>query len=1031
MKRVLNIAAAICFISINIANAQFAVPGDNPASVRWYQIETDYYKIIYPKGLDSLARIYGRDLEGYRIPVGRTAGYAPGTMTRTKTPVVLFAFNAQSNGLVSWAPKRMELYTTPSADDAEAAAWHRHLVIHESRHVAQMQGGLSDLFRPMKYVVGEMFNGFVAGLYPRIEMLEGDAVVAETALTRSGRGRSADFMNYYMIAFDNGDFRNWEKWRFGSQRNYYLNQYAAGYLMTGGVRYVYGYPDVVGDFYRHIGRRPYDLGGFDTVVRKRTGKKMKEVYREIADTLNATWQKDMEARRPYIAASAVSEEPSRYTEYTSTDFIGKSMYSVKSGMVHCPELVRTGTDGKEHRIGAFAYGTSQLRHCRENNCIFWSEPVSDVRWGQKVNSLIRYKRLPRGRKRSLTHKGRMYNPFPHGKYLSATGYTDDGRSRLVVLDSRKGRILASKVAPDSLQIVESAWADNGVIYVTGISESGYGLYSVHCDEESLAVTDLDMLLPPQPVKVTSIDIAGDMVTFTSDRTGVNEFYHFDPLSREVYQITSTRYGAQDFTYNETADTLYFSAAEYEGKVLRKTPVGELMHRKVDFSDIYRYAMADELSRQEQELAAADTTQGPHVTGEVSFSEPQRYRKGAHLFNIHSWAPFYFDVDNIMAFSEDITYEMISLGAAAISQNQLGTAVSRFGYSAHKDPYNRSNWRHSGHFKFTYSGWYPVIELSVDFNDRGARNYFPTVNIMDMKPVTAGIYSRDNGTPSVSALVSTYIPFNFSSGGWSRGLVPRLSYRFTNDIFNVGPTYKYSYSSAYLEDILRDKPNPLIMISESLAGKRKYSQTISGSLRFYTMRPVPNSAVYPRLGFGIEVGASQNLGMAEYISPMGYAYVYGYVPGFIRQHGIRLSAMYQQYLDKDKIFTSTIVNTLPRGLSDNAALRNSLGNLSQSVKLTVDYAMPIYSGDLAIWGTFMYIKRFVLTPHFDYTLFKGGDLFSAGATFAIDFRSILWLEFPVSLGITCSYNGGRSFNAIRQSSIPIGRCFVGPVFDISF
>ena len=141
-------------------------------------------------------------------------------------------------------------------------------------------------------------------------------------------------------------------------------------------------------------------------------------------------------------------------------------------------------------------------------------------------------------------------------------------------------------------------------------------------------------------------------------------------------------------------------------------------------------------------------------------------------------------------------------------------------------------------------------------------------------------------------------------------------------------------------------------------------------------------------------------------------------------------MYQQYLDKDKIFTSTIVNTLPRGLSNNAQLQG-LGNLSQSVKLTADYAMPIYSGDLAIWGTFMYIKRFVLTPHFDYTLFKGGDLFSAGATFAIDFRSILWLEFPVSLGITCSYNGGRSFNAIRQSSIPIGRCFVGPVFDISF
>lgn len=1000
------------------AYAQFALPGDNPASVKWYQTETDYYRIIYPKGLDSLARIYGHDLERYRVPVGRTAGFAPGTMTRTKTPVVLFPFNARSNGLVSWAPKRMELYTTPSASNAEATTWHKHLVIHESRHVAQMQGGLSDLFRPMRYVVGEMFNGFVAGLYPRIQMLEGDAVVAETALTRSGRGRSADFLNYYMIAFDKGDFRNWEKWRFGSQRNYFLDQYAAGYLMTGGVRYVYGYSDVVGDFYRHIGRRPYDLIGFDTVVKKKTGKKMKEVYMDIAETLNATWQADIEARKPFINAYDVTKTPARYTEYTSTDIIDGALYSVKEGMVHSPELVRTGTDGKEHRIGAFAYGTSQLRHCRENSCIFWSEPVSDARWGQKVNSLIRYKRLPDGRKRNLTRKGRMYNPFPHGNYLSVTEYTDDGLSRLTVIDSRKGHTIASKAAPDSVQIMESAWADDGTIYLTGLSENGYGLYSVRFNDGTLEISGWDMLLSPQPVKITSLDLAEEYVTFTSDRTGVNEFYHFNPLSKQLYQITSTRYGAQDFAYNEAGDTLYFSAAEYDGKILHKTAANELMHKQVEFSDIYRYAMADELSRQEQELAEADTTQGPHLTGEVKFSEPELYRKGAHLFNIHSWAPFYFDVDNIMAFSADHTYDMIALGAAAISQNHLGTAVSRFGYSAHKDPYSRKSWRHSGHFKFTYSGWYPVIELSVDFNDRGARNYIPMLTCMP-DATYISITSQDNGKPYISGRISAYIPFNFSSGGWMRGLVPKVTYNIGNDTFLNG--YRFSIydnnGNEYSKGIKYDGGNVM--------------HSIRSSVRFYTMRPVPNSAVYPRHGLGIEIGASQNLGMTEYFSPMGYAYVYGYVPGIIRQHGIRLSAMYQQYLDGSKPFKPITVNTLPRGLSGNAPLLNGLRSLSSSVKLTADYAMPIYSGDLAVWGAFMYIKRFVLTPHFDYTLFKGGDLFSAGATFAIDFRSILWLEFPVSLGVTYSYSGGRSFNAIRQSGIPMGHHFVGPVFDISF
>lgn len=362
--------------------------------------------------------------------------------------------------------------------------------------------------------------------------------------------------------------------------------------------------------------------------------------------------------------------------------------------------------------------------------------------------------------------------------------------------------------------------------------------------------------------------------------------------------------------------------------------------------------------------------------------------------------------------------MIALGAAGISQNHLGTAVSRFGYSAHKDPYNKDFWRHSGHFKFTYSGWYPVLELSVDINDRGARNYIPTIT-SSPEASYIGISSSENGKPYIGGRVSAYIPFNFSSGGWSRGLVPKVTYNIGNDIVRNGGIYTRYDSQGNEEAKIVQYDGGTIMHS------------VSGSLRFYTMRPVPNSAVYPRHGLGIEFGASQNLGMRKYFSPMGYLYLYGYVPGIIRQHGIRLSAMWQQYLDSDKPFTSNIVNTLPRGLSENAPLLNGLRGLTSSIKLTADYAMPIYSGDLAILGTFMYIKRFVLTPHFDCTLFKGGDLFSAGATFAIDFRSILWLEFPVSLGVTYSYNGGSSFNAIRQSGIQIGRHFAHPVFDVSF
>ena len=46
-------------------------------------------------------------------------------------------------------------------------------------------------------------------------------------------------------------------------------------------------------------------------------------------------------------------------------------------------------------------------------------------------------------------------------------------------------------------------------------------------------------------------------------------------------------------------------------------------------------------------------------------------------------------------------------------------------------------------------------------------------------------SRELGTPSLYGNVSMYIPFNLTSGGWNKGVVPKLSYTITNDIFNTG------------------------------------------------------------------------------------------------------------------------------------------------------------------------------------------------------------------------------------------------------
>lgn len=1081
-RRALRLIAAL-FMTIaagSVCKAQFYTTGDDPASVKWYSTETPNYKLIYPAGLDSLARVYGGRLEHYRYAIGTSSGFIPGECTKGKIPVILHAFNARSNGSVAWAPKRMDLFTSPQPYAAEALPWTDMLAIHEQRHISQMQTGLFGTFRPFGWFFGEMFNGLVAGLWSWNWFLEGDAVVAETALSRSGRGRTADFLNYYMIAFDNGDFRNWNSWRFGSQRKYAPDHYAAGYLLIGGIRFLYDYGNVSQEYERYISRDIYDLYGLKTVVKRKTGVNLNNAYKKIADTLNCIWQEEIESRKPFMPSENVVAVPTRHTEYSQLEFADNRLYAVKSSIAMPAALIRLDSCGREHKVLPFSENTSQLCYLPSSERLYWSENISDTRWSQKVDSWIRYYNIRNGKRGSITKKGRLFNPCPSPdeSMLCTSEYKDNGRTGLAVIDAASGDRIASIEAPDTVQLVENVWLGD-TVYSTGISSGGYGIYAIEimpCDRmrhEHASVEACSTekagngerrqtqvfgkwrtVLAPQPVQIVNFGGSGDGLHFVTDRTGVQEYYRLVPESGELVQLTSTRYGADDFIYSPDGKTLYYSAKRYMGNLIEKTPSDSVIAHKVSFSDIHRYKIADALSRQEAELAAEkqqtdekeafrqqnvrDAEQSDISGDSVTFSTPARYRKVPHLMRIHSWAPFYFNVDNIMSLSGEQGYGFISLGASALSQNDLGTAISQFGYSAHKDPYNPAKWRHSGHVKFTYSGLYPVLEASVNFNDRGAR-ISGTANVFDNYSTGYRILrSREYGKPCISGNISMYIPFNFSRGGWYTGLVPKISYTVSNDIFNTGESDFVSLDGV---------PSGPFLFKRT-AGKNILQQFLAGSVRFYTRRPVAESGVYPRWGFGAETGAAFRPRLQKYFSPAGYVCIYGYLPGIVPQHGFFLKALYQTTLTRNYVFRNTIVDICPQGLTGTAGLSAYIaGNSTSSLKLSADYGIPVYIGDLAFLGAFLYIKRLVITPHFDYTAFGYGlkgsvssgyheglfsnGLLSAGATVAADISSLCWIGFPFHIGVTCSYNGGPSFDKARAGGVPVKHFFCGPVFSVSF
>ena len=716
MKFIRSIFLIIFILTTYTSKAQFYSAGDDPASVKWNKISTAHYSIIYPRGLDSLAKIYGEGLEKYRIPVSRSVGYIPGEYTRGKIPVVLHSYNAIANGSVAWAPKRMDLFTNPTAYAPEPMSWVQMLAIHESRHVAQMQFGLSYALRPFNWFFGEMINGAFAGLYPRSYFLEGDAVVTETALSNSGRGRSGTFLNRYMISFDNGDFRTWRRWRLGSYRYYTPNHYALGYMQISGLRYFYDAVDYSESLLKHTAKKPLDIFYFQKSSRKYTGKNHRDSFDDIMRSYHQMWNEEIAARKPFIEKELVSPYPKTHTEYSGLTIINSDLYAIRESFNKSSSLIRIDSTGREHYISPFSLETGSFRYSPMYNGLFWSETIGDKRWTQAANSHIRFYNFKTKRKETITKAGFFYNPSPSFKKqdILVTEYTLDNRTAITILSELNGKANNRFFAPMGVQFIQAARIGSN-IYALGLTEEGYGVWELSDSKKPI----WKEIIAPSPVLIRDFMTKGEELYFTSDRTGVNELYHYNPRTKVFTQKTSTRYGATNFNYGEDG-YLYYCAPDLLGTAVYKSPIASLLNKEVDFFDRHRYKIADKLSEQEAELAMQDNRDSATV---ISFSEPKEYKKWLNIPNFHSWAPLYFDIDNVKSLSFDnFDYESVALGLTAISQNRLGTASGQLGYSAHPDPYNKNSWRNSGHFKLKYSGLFPVFELSLDVNDRSSIQY---------------------------------------------------------------------------------------------------------------------------------------------------------------------------------------------------------------------------------------------------------------------------------------------------------------------
>lgn len=1065
MKRYIYLKGLLIFIFISLqcvnANAQFSLTGSDPAAVRWRQMETENFIMIFPKGEDSLARVYGTELEQARLRIAGSSGYLIGQSYKGKMPVVLHSRYVLPNASVTWAPKRMDIFTVNDPYAPTAMPWVRNLAIHEGRHAAQMQFGADRGNKVLHWFFGEMAAGAFAGIYPGPAFLEGDAVVAETALSRSGRGRQADFLEYMMLAFDCGDWRDYYRWFYGSNKNYTPDYYRVGYMLIAGTRVFFNDPLFTQEYFDRVVRK----GGFfnlQKTVKSASGKSFNESFRTIEENFQQLWNIEAAVREPFMPSRQISRRPRMHSEYNGSVLGGDSrIYSLKSGMATPNCLVRLDPNGKEKSIRSFASYTSDLFLDSEGQRIFWSESVSGRRWTLGGSSRIRYVDLSKpGKVQNLTKKGRYFNPAPSedGKVIAATEYPYAGGSRIVLLDAADGSVRESFTAPDSIQFTESAWIGDR-LFAAGLSDNGMGIYEVTGpDSDGKAI--LCKLLGPQPVTLSHLrtipalrqaqgterdrtlslskrPVSEDrQLTFLCDRTGAMELYSLDVENLKLRQLTSTRYGISSPVFK--ADTLYYSSLaasdrpkDYkQGRMMYATAVADLPVTEVRYEDIHKYPVADALTAQETALGDSIA-----VAAEVKFSQPERYSK-IRLPHIHSWAPVYFNYDNVESISGDDYYKTASLGATAMFQNLLSTGYGMVGYGAHEDPYKDGDWRHSGHFKYIFTGLWPVIEFSADFNDRAAMDI---QKIQVSKEKMYRLYNKGTLTdkPYFEGGLKVYIPFNFSSGGINRGLIPQVKYKFTNDRYNDQILFQH----------IVKKDGKDVTETYSTIGENNISplQTLDASIRGYVMRQKAPSQVFPSLGFGAELGFHFRPGHMKAYNPTAYLYTYGYLPGFTARQGLRLTASMEVWYGpyEEGGIMEGALTAIPRGFVDTN-LKSIINSCSESRwRVTADYAIPFADVDWSFLSPVAYVKNFELTPFFDwsYQTFSwnhelhynpgavmGENLFSVGADLTVRLGNFFWLPYDTQIGIRYARNFWHYIDRFPISNL--NKDYIGWIFSIS-
>lgn len=659
--------------------------GGNPSAIKWYQVNTDKARVIFPAGLDSQAK----RIAGIMKLLGdSTAGSIGGR--QKKWNVILQNQSTISNAYVRMAPVMSEFYMMTGQDNFSFGSlrWDDNLAIHENRHMQQLSNFNKGFTKVFSFFLGEEGQLLANGMTIPDYFFEGDAVWQETLVSAQGRGRMTSFYNGFKSLWLADKNYSWMKLRNGSYKDLVPDHYELGYQLT-----AYGYEKYGAGFWNKVTNDAVRFRSvfypFNRAVERYSGK----TYRQFTkDAMQYFKNRALPAQtKAATALTYLTEaEKNNVIDYRFATFINDDSILVTKRSYKAIPAFCIISKGKETSIRLRDIGIDDYYSYR-NGKVVYAAYQSDPRWTNREYSVIKLLDMYTGRQRQITSQSRLFSPDINeaGTEILAVEVKPDGSNHLVRIDAQTGKQTATTPNSQNYFFTQSKFINSG----TAVS-------AARSPEGTMALITIDLTngtineLTPFSYNVIGYPfVRGDVVYFNAMYDQSDAIFAVNMTNKKIYKLTENNNGVYSPAVNEKGELL-LSAFTSNGYRLASVTL-----QKESWTE---FSPGDMIAGNDRYFAAASLQiSGKGILAKLKEADLEtavkspvtKYRKSFRLFNFHSWRPVVADPE---------------YGYSLYGDNVLSSFKSAVTYT-----YNRSDMSHTLGFNAIYAGWFPVLNAGVE------------------------------------------------------------------------------------------------------------------------------------------------------------------------------------------------------------------------------------------------------------------------------------------------------------------------------